>query len=179
MNFLYDPTMLLIFLAIALIVLAYVWFRGDPEIESPRSQMRILEEALRNRGFRPMIKMVRDFENYKEGDFLRELQDMMVQFSQDREFVHDWLGPILLKNMDLIMKDKTLFMQFDLALREHYGYRLKPIEHKTYGIRPEVTFHATSEEADVCMKQENEDQLLRGRKVYRQLSEKDEVVIDE
>ena len=171
MNFLCDPTILLMLLVVALIILAFVWFRGDPDVESPRSQMRILEEALRNRGFTPLIKMVRNFENYKEDDFLREVQDLLVPFSQDKEFVRVWLSPILMSNLSLIMQDKQLFMYLDLTLREEFGYRLKPIRHVKYGIRPEVLLHASSEEPDVCLKEEMDDNLLRGRKVYNVLEE--------
>lgn len=168
------PTTLLILLALALIVVVYLWNKGDPEIESPRSQMRILEESLRNRGFRPLIPMVRNFDSYKEDDFLKELQALMLQFSQDREFIHDWLAPILMANMPLIMNDKVTFMRFDLALREQYGYRLKPIRHVSYGIRPETTLHATREEGDVCFKEEDSTLLKQGRKRYVPLEEKDE-----
>lgn len=173
MSLLTDPTVLLILLGLALIVLVIWWQKGDPDVESPRSQMDMLEETLRARGFKPLIPMVRDFEKYREGDFLKELQRIMIPFMQDKEFIHDWLSPILLANLPMVINDPTLRLRFDLALREQFGYRLKPIRHISYGIRPEVKLHATREEGDVCFKEEDETSIAIGHKTYTPLTEEE------
>lgn len=166
MGLLADPTILLILLAVALVILVVWWQRGDPEVESPRSQMDFLEEALRERGFRPLIPLVRDFNKYNEADFLKELQRLLVPFMQDREFIHEWLSPILMSNLPMIMGNPELRIRLDMALRKEYGYRLKPIRHIEYGIRPETTLYATREEGDVCFREEDEISLSRGHKEY-------------
>ena len=161
-----TTTMLIIGLVIAGLVIAFLYFRGDPEVESPRSQMDILEELLRQRGFKVLVPVVRDFEKYNEDRFLQELQRLMVPFAQDREFIHDWFAPILLANMGMIMTDRDLFNLFDANLRRTYGYRLKPIPHVEYGVRPEQKLVATSEEGDVCFREEREVSLQEGQKTF-------------
>lgn len=161
-----NEVVLLVLLIIVIIFLVMKWLGGDPVIESPRSQMGILEELLRNRGFRALVPMVRDFERYNEDTFLDELQRLMIPFSQDKEFVTDWLTPIMFKNLELIMNDEDLLRKLDLHLRREFGYRLKPIRHVQYGLRPEVRMHATTEEADVCFREDNDVSLARGEKTY-------------
>lgn len=167
-----TTTLLIIGLVIAGIIIAFLYFRGDPEIESPRSQMDILEELLRQRGFKPLISVVRDFEKFNEDRFLEELQRLMIPFAQDKEFVHDWFSPILLANMSMIFNDKDLFNLFDANLRRQFGFRLKPIPHYDYGIRPEQKLYATGEEGDVCFREEAEVALQQGQKTFVPLVKK-------
>lgn len=170
-----NETILLALLVIAIIFLILKWMSGDPAVESPRSQMGILEELLRARGFKTLVPMVRDFEKFNEDTFLDELQRAMIPFSQDKDFSSDWLEPILFSNLALIMQDEDFLRKFDLHLRREYGYRLKPIRHVQYGLRPEVRMHATTEEQDVCFREDAEVSLERGHKTYRPLQEVKEV----
>lgn len=167
-----TSTLFLVLLVVALIVVIVLWMRGDPEIESPRSQMGMLEDALRRRGFNPLLPMVRNFGKYKEDEFLSELQKLLVPFMSDKEFSLTWLRPMLLANLGMIINDPDLFLVFDVHLRKEYGYRLKPIHHVEYGARPEIRMHATAEEQDVCFKENVDVELSKGQKVYVPLEEK-------
>lgn len=162
-------TILLVLLVIAVLIIIFLYMRGDPEVESPRSQMDILEELLRQRGFRVLVPLVRDFEKYNEARFLEELQKMMVPFAKDEDFAMDWFRPVLLSNLSLIFNNRDMFNLFDVHIRKEFGYRLKAVDHVNYGIRPERTLRATSEEEDVCYQEEREVALAQGMKTFTPL----------
>lgn len=161
-----NEMILLALLVIAVIFLVVKWLGGDPTVESPRSQMNILEELLRNRGFKSIVPVVRDFERYNEHTFLEKLQEMMIPFSQDGEFIQDWLGPILIKNLSLIVHDEDLLRKLDLHLRREYGYEIRPIRHVEYGLKPHIKMRASAEEQDVHLRENTEVSLERGHKAY-------------
>ena len=168
-----ETTTVLIILIVVLAVILWIWWsKGDPEIESPRSQMGILERLLHERGFRPLLPMVRSFEKYNECTFLEEVQRQTEAFASDDEYAEQWLAPIMLAGLSLIMGRPDLRMRLDAHLRKEHGWRLKKIRAVDYGIRPEITMLATAEEGDVCFQEEGELQLARGRKTYVQLADK-------
>lgn len=165
MQYLTDPTVITIGLLIALIMII-VWGRRSGVSPGLRDNAPLLEEALRRRGMLPLIQPIRSIRDGRDDKAMEDLQAQIIPLTQDQEFATAWLMPMLRANMGLIVADQTLLIQMDMVLRTQYGYRLKPIHHTTYGLRPEAVLHATAEENDMCMRESQATSLSVGRKTY-------------